>query len=409
MGSLTENLPSSDQPTNAERLALMEANEAAFEKSMADRETARLSSKGTAGAAAGMQVANLTVKAGEGIQALGSKFGVNIPFDKAGALVSNIALLGSPGGVANALKSVAGSLFGLGGLAPKGALDKLVSAANPSISASQINAALKISEPQQDDSHLVTLSSPDGNYVHFKVMPEVVENRTAAYEAVQPLQFPGAFQKFKGTDSVQWSINAMFISRTSLEAQENLDNINKLRAWTMPYFGENTARDHKDKIGAPPAVLKFKGFRGVIGERPVVITSLNWNWPRDVDYIPVGETDIPFPTVISVAIQVVESFSTTQFNNFDLEAYRKGDMVGAYNMTTEAPEPAVSEAQEAQSLPDASSAVTAGLASAASLKRPNLEDSSFRNRLKTGTAFTNEMHGIKGVKPFTWSSIFGGK
>ena len=36
--------------------------------------------------------------------------------------------------------------------------------------------------------------------VVFRVMPEIVESRTVQYDAIAPAQ-PGAFQKFKGTDS----------------------------------------------------------------------------------------------------------------------------------------------------------------------------------------------------------------
>jgi hypothetical protein len=90
-------------------------------------------------------------------------------------------------------------------------------------------------------------------------------------------------------------------------------------------------------------VLKFKGLRkGMIGEVPVVITSLNWTWPRDVDYIPayditatedsgVSGANIPFPAVIQISIRVVESFSTTEFNQFDLRKYQAGEIAGAYS------------------------------------------------------------------------------
>ena len=63
---------------------------------------------------------------------------------------------------------------------------------------------------------------------------------------------------------------------------------------------------------------------------------MNWNWPRDVDYIPAsdpsgsGKDNIPFPTVMTLTINLVESFSTEQFNNFDLQAYRMGRFEDAF-------------------------------------------------------------------------------
>jgi hypothetical protein len=165
----------------------------------------------------------------------------------------------------------------------------------------------------------------------------VTEQRGVEYEPVAPPQSPGSFQKYKGTSSVQWSINATLICRTTAEATDNLRILNQLRAWTMPYFGENTRVEYPTKLGAPPPVLEFSGFRQqMIGPVPVVITSLNWSFPQDVDYIPaqdidygtgeVGSTLVPFPTVMKVSVQVVESFSTDQLNGFDLDMLKNGRM-----------------------------------------------------------------------------------
>ncbi len=212
-------------------------------------------------------------------------------------------------------------------------------------SALQANRATNINKVKGDTSHKVSLS--DGKQrVIFEVMPTIVENRQVQYEPVAPPQFPGAFQKYRGTDSVTWSIDATLVARNSLEARDNYFYIQTLRAWTMPFFGVGTANSEmKSKLGAPPPVLMFKALRkGIIEQVPVVITSLSWNWPRDVDYFQIATenateldvqkgdnlTDIPFPAVMQVAISLVESFSTAQFNGFDLQSYYRGDMIAAY-------------------------------------------------------------------------------
>lgn len=192
-----------------------------------------------------------------------------------------------------------------------------------------------------DDSHKVKLieRGVSGKSVIFDVMPEVVESRTVEYEAVAPPQYPTAFQKYKGTSSTQWTVNATLISRTTDEATRNLGILNILRGWTMPFFGTRTATTFPDKLGAPPPVLTFSGWRErMVGPVQVVITSLNWNFPQDVDYIPARRpedggnavADIPFPTVIKLAIQLVESFSTDQVNGFDLNHFRYGDFQRAF-------------------------------------------------------------------------------
>jgi uncharacterized membrane protein YgcG len=168
----------------------------------------------------------------------------------------------------------------------------------------------------------------------------VAESRSVDYEAVAPPQYPTAFQKYKGTHAVEWTVNAVLISRTTDEATENLRIMNRIRGWTMPYFGQRTAARYPKKLGAPPPVLIFTGWtKNMIGPVPVVLVSANWNFPQDVDYIPAyelskGDTStngtVPFPTVMRVSMQLRESFSTEQVNGFDLAAFRVGDMEAAW-------------------------------------------------------------------------------
>lgn len=168
--------------------------------------------------------------------------------------------------------------------------------------------------------------------VEFDAMPDVSEVRSAEYEALPVPQMPAQFQKYTGTKSVQWNINATLVARTRSEAARNYRIINALRAWTMPYFGEKQARD---KLGAPPPVLMFSGWRTLVGKVPVVLTQLNWTWPKTVDWIPTGliadGQEIPFPTVMEVQINITETFSAAQFNGFNLAAFRNGDMIGAWS------------------------------------------------------------------------------
>lgn len=231
---------------------------------------------------------------------------------------------------AEKLKERQASLAALGG---KEAEEK-VEAAEASVSATTVNAV--VDNKRNQENHLVTLTEPGGAVVPFIVLPEVVESHTNQYEAIAPAQFPGAFQKYKGTDSTQWTLNITLIARTPKEATDNYRILNTLRGWKKPFFGDNSGRAFPGKLGAPPPVLTLKGLRGLIGPVPVVLVSLNWNWPKDVDYIPTTEKAvdgnfIPFPTVIDLAIQLVESYSTQQFNNFDLSKYRTGKLSDAFS------------------------------------------------------------------------------
>jgi hypothetical protein len=175
--------------------------------------------------------------------------------------------------------------------------------------------------------------------VEFDNMPQVGERRNAEYEAISPPQMPGEFQKYKGTKSTGWQITAKFTCRTSDEAKRNFIMLNTLRGWVMPYFGEKQRVQFQNKLGAPPPIVMFSGWRGIVGEVPTVITGLNWTWPTDVDWIPTSIKDadgefIPFPTVMDVNIDLIESFSPLQFNGFDLVSFRNGDMVSAFREST---------------------------------------------------------------------------
>lgn len=280
---------------------------------------------------AGVGTSGFGNKVEEGLLSASDRYGAQTPFTKPTATSPTFFQLSNPLAIAQSQGKTFASPV----------LDNLIAnqvkQTPPQASATSTNAAAPKSSGE-DKSHLVTLEDNEGNLIEFLVMPEITENRSAEYEAVAPPQFPGAFQKYKGTSSVQWLINATFISRTTPEATKNLINLNILRGWTMPYFGDKIKNsfNFSQKLGAPPPVLIFKGFRSaIVGPVPVVITSLTWSWPRDVDYIPATAPDgsafnVPFPTVMTLTINVVESFSTEQFNNFDLEAYRVGNFEAAF-------------------------------------------------------------------------------
>lgn len=218
------------------------------------------------------------------------------------------------------------------------------SQATPTVNTSRYTAHAirqELGEPAAAENtyHKVTLAAADdglsfGESIEFDIMPEVTEVRAVEYEALAPPQLPGEFQKYRGTKSVQWTISGVFTCRTREEAQKNIEYINRIRTWTMPYFGDK--QRGYGKLGAPPPLLKFSGWRGLVGEVPVVITSSNWNWPRDCDWIPTLQRDekngewVPFPTVMNVTINIVESFSALQFNNFDLFEFHEGRMIAAY-------------------------------------------------------------------------------
>lgn len=211
--------------------------------------------------------------------------------------------------------------------------------------------------------------------VTFDVTPELVENRNINYKSYDPVHAPGQIYVYQNTQARTFQLsNIRFVSRTSKEASVNLAKLWILRSWTMPNFGSNdfsTTRDTRNVelekgtqgvvdvrelirnmsgtdaaspsfLGAPPQVLFLSAFSrfGATGEGgagsvghlrniPVVITQFSIPYPTDVDYIPTADSSpTPMPTILTVDIQLVETHSPNEYEQFSLEQFRTADLTG---------------------------------------------------------------------------------
>lgn len=228
-------------------------------------------------------------------------------------------------------------------------------------------------------SSLIGGEDPDtirASQVAFDVTPQFAESRSAEYSAVTPVHMPGAIQVYKHTNSRNFEIGAMLISRTVADARRNMANLQKLRGWLLPYFGAGSstltdahkqARANKsretdasqtqaDRIknegvelrGAPPDVLYLYAYstsgndlngsreqpRMNINRVPVVMTSLNITYPDDVDYIPVYPEDEdpssssePFPVKMQISVSLLETHSPREYENFNLQKFKQGNLI----------------------------------------------------------------------------------
>lgn len=222
--------------------------------------------------------------------------------------------------------------------------------------------------------YTVKLKSFLSNFrVEFDVVPDVSEVRNVEYKSYNPIHGASTIYSFSHSSARVFAINnARLISRTPLEASRNMAKLQVLRSWTLPYTGSTP----DDLIGRPPDVLSFSAFsrggsrteitnpdrtdvnsfesgspNGValnLFQIPTVINNLQITYPSDVDYIPTEETTIrqssprpgdstisidvpgnePFPTVMSVDIQLFETQSPSDLNRFSLTDYREGRLAG---------------------------------------------------------------------------------
>lgn len=194
---------------------------------------------------------------------------------------------------------------------------------------------------------------PPREQVVFDATPEFSESRTVNYKSIDPVHAPGGIYMYASTNARTFSIQGKLISRSVYEATKNLAYVQYLRTWAMPVFGTIGANPAPGEgiLGAPPALLLLtaysKGNPGAqnvmktvpasdktlvpaignnIYQVPVIITQLDIPYPSDVDYIPTLNS-IPFPTIVTVSISLVEAHSPNAYQKFTLQDFKTGNLL----------------------------------------------------------------------------------
>jgi len=182
------------------------------------------------------------------------------------------------------------------------------------------------------DEVIVTLrSTVTPEFVKFQVTPRLSESRQANYAELNLVHHPGSILKYERTGARSWTLNVKLVSRTTAEASANQRDLNIIRSWVMPFYGEGTNQNSPDMLGAPPPVLKLSGYGSKnIAPIPVVLESYSTNWPNDIDYIPTAE-GLPFPVIMELDLTLKEAYSPAEYSNFNLFAYKSGDLSQAFN------------------------------------------------------------------------------
>lgn len=256
-------------------------------------------------------------------------------------------------------------------------------------------------QPTLDGRH----SSFNISTVVFTVMPTIAESRSASYKSFTPLQHPGEILKYDTTQSRSWSISARLVARTIEEATDNLNIINTIRSWVMPFYGVGTAMSESSKrfLGAPPPILTLSAYgRQMIGPVKCVLESYSWDFPNDVDYLPTNTVDkAPFPVLLSVSLTLKESWSPVEYSGFSIVDYRNGDMAEAFKNRSPVQETPITKDE----VPVETQTATAPVAETqvvqkATAAQPQREEDSWRSRGRNGTRWTMQMGGsAPPVKP----------
>ncbi len=170
--------------------------------------------------------------------------------------------------------------------------------------------------------------------VEFKGQPRIEVSEKAEYDITSPIHSPTGFASYKLSNLREISIAEIkLFSRTPEEATANMKDLQMLKSWTRPYFGKS-----RPVVGAPPDILYFYAYSGESGRNsgvmespnfyrfPTVLTNLSYTYPNDVDYIPTLD-GVPFPIVMTITIQLLETRSPNEVEEFNLQDYKMGNMI----------------------------------------------------------------------------------
>jgi len=177
--------------------------------------------------------------------------------------------------------------------------------------------------------------------VVFNVSPELSISRSISYKAMEPVHLPGQIHAYEKTQNRTFSLNAKIISRTRIEASLNLNRFNVIQSWGMSHFGKQENVRLYGPLGAPPEVLYLTAYananaRQTLYRIPTVLTSINYTYPNDVDYVEASDMNIstgdlfvngtPWPAIMNIELSLLEVHSPKDFSNFSLRKYKQGKL-----------------------------------------------------------------------------------
>lgn len=164
-----------------------------------------------------------------------------------------------------------------------------------------------------------TGSSYAANNTYENQTSATTEATATSSERVVRTTTEGDYDGFGINSDVRSSFDEM-----SIPSQQALDNtITQMQ------------RAAYDLLGAPPDVLLLSAYTTSqvnqvadqstfnLRKIPVVVTSLDFSYPDDVDYIPT-QTGEPFPIKMDVSISLIETHAPVEFESFSLQQYRAG-------------------------------------------------------------------------------------
>ena len=230
------------------------------------------------------------------------------------------------------VKGLIGDVFGGGGAG----VGKTLKVSNSKFM-KDWRASLYWPEPELAKTDIFKFLPTEGDgspMVLWPFTPTVTINYTAAYESVHTVQTNIATPAYSNSNVSDLSVSGEFVANTIADANYVYAVIHFLKSATKSF---NMAEKDATKRGSPPPILYFNYLgAGGFSSMPVVITSFNMTYPKEVDYVSTGFNNensmIPAECTITVTLMPAYDRATMagtvkNATQYSTGAFIKGDLI----------------------------------------------------------------------------------
>lgn len=157
----------------------------------------------------------------------------------------------------------------------------------------------------------------------FPYTPKISLNQSVDYASQDVVHTNQEFLSYTRTKSPVISVSGEFIVQNSYEASYALACVHFLRTIVKMSFGQDSQNP-----GTPPPILIFSAYGTyMFPEVPVIVQAYSVDFPSDVDYIQVPNTDTLVPAMFTITLNLLVQQTPTTLRKFNLQSFRNGSLM----------------------------------------------------------------------------------
>lgn len=163
-----------------------------------------------------------------------------------------------------------------------------------------------------------------GHGIIFPYTPTIMWNYSASYGTYDMVHGQYQQQYYQNTPSPTLQLTATLTAQTSDEALYMLASLHFLKWATKGDFGafDQSGEERNATAGSPPPILRFRAYGHAGADNlPVVIRSVNYTYPEDVDYVNIG----PGEKKGRMINGIYYSYNEIQEMNYEATEYNEGE------------------------------------------------------------------------------------